>query len=210
MKDIEILTWNVNWFRGKKSSAKSDDYNLSDCKEDALKGFISEINKFFASKPTVAQIVFAQEVPYQYKEKYPDQNGKKYVLNSHPYWRQLKEAFPDDKYKIIFNEGENDLRKNIAIFKVNSGFSEASVAGITSPRLIPVKTDYAMFIGVHMPIVDCLSNMDDKVWGQVIEYTRIFGIKIIILCIDLIHTQYFRKVFSYYVTMIIKYSYHRT
>ncbi|MBR5678822.1 MAG: endonuclease/exonuclease/phosphatase family protein [Paludibacteraceae bacterium] len=163
MKEVEILTWNVNWFRGEEISTESNNYDFADCKESALNGFISEINKFFALEPSVDHIVFAQEVPYQYRENK--------ALKPHPFWQKLFEAFPDNKYRIIYKKGESHLRKNIAIFKVNSGFSEVSVEGIDSPRLIPIKTDYAMFIGVHMPVVNRLLDKEDKVWTQVIDYT---------------------------------------
>lgn len=137
-KQVNALTWNIDWFRNGKRSGSPEKYLIEDCSKaiyESIRDFIKE----FLQKENA--IVFLNEVPYMIK----DNSG---IWKKHPYFNQLLKDFPAMKYDVRFDDSVT-LRKTISI----------SPKGIYSEKpynrcdncIMAVEYDDITLLGVHMP-----------------------------------------------------------
>jgi hypothetical protein len=162
--EINILTWNVDWFRNGKHSGKTDaEYIFNDCDVNAFNNICEVIESYFKEQAE-NQIVFLQEVPYKYISK--ENNWLE-----HSYWTSLLRKFPNNKYDVFLSEDDKGgyvIRKTIAIAR-----KEVFVQiNLNHNRLVAVKKDNIKLIGVHMPIIDCLNEDNDNVWLKLLDFMK--------------------------------------
>ncbi len=162
--DINILTWNVDWFRNGKHSGKADDeYIFNDCDKNAFNRICDVIENYFKEQAE-NQIVFLQEVPYKYK-------NEKNNWIEHQYWTSILSKFPNNEYDVFLsedNKGGYVKRKTIAIAR-----KEVFVQiNLNHNRLVAVKKGNIKLIGVHMPIINRLTDINDTVWQELFDFVK--------------------------------------
>lgn len=161
MSKINIMTWNVDWFRNGRHSGYNDAiYNICDCSYEACNSIISVVKKFLTKENA---IVILQEVPYMsFSDEY-------HRMVKHDLWEVFFEAFPQDEYR-IYRRGKRALRYTIAItkateFKEDECFEKNNL-------IIGVKNDFVKIVGVHMPTGFELNDEKDGMWQDVVRYVE--------------------------------------
>lgn len=164
MNEINIKTWNINWFRGLKSG---DKYDSTDQNEDCYKDIIITIKSFLINNNNSVAIL--QEVPF--KEK--NVNGE---WDENIYHKKLIEDFPKEEYEIISNVENNDyvLRRIIAIYRKND-YKKTQIHRLCNNRIIGLSNGSIIIIGVHMPTKFEKESNDEKMWDDLLTYVRECG-----------------------------------
>lgn len=154
-KIINIMTWNVDWFRNGKRSGKPKEYFEDDSSQEIYKSIIDKIKNYLKSKNAIA---FLQEVPYKAK------NSR---WHQHFLYNQLIEDFPLDKYDVFVNK-IFAYRCTIAIAAKNN-FSLLQSNYLRNNRTIAVQAHNCIFIGVHMPTQFTKGDENCEIWNNIIE-----------------------------------------
>ena len=160
MNIINIKTWNVNWFRGKKSGSK---YNKNDQSEDSYNHITININTFLNKENSA---VILQEVPYKIK------NGNSWEVNE--FYTKLCKNFPQKEYEIVTNIKENDfvVRTTVAIFKKGL-FKKITDYNPFNNRTVGLMFGSISILGIHMPtgFEEKNDDKDNNMWNELINYT---------------------------------------
>lgn len=158
MSKLNIMTWNVDWFRnGRRSGSgdKSSYYYIDDCSEEICNSIISVIKEFLSKENAV---VFLQEVPYY---------DKKGIL--HDLWNVFCRAFPEDDYALIYNK---KVARKCTIAITKKDLFEDAKCFKTENRIIGVKNNDVEIVGVHMPTNFEEKDHDDEMWKNIIKYAE--------------------------------------
>lgn len=161
MSKLNIMTWNVDWFRnGVHSGCNDAIYNICDCSYETCDSIISVVKNFLTKENA---IVILQEVPFmQFSDEY-------YRMVKHDLWEVFFEAFPQEEYK-IYRKGKRALRYTIAITKA-TGFEEDKCFE-SNNLIIGVKNDFVKIVGVHMPTGFVLNDEKDEMWQDIVRYAE--------------------------------------
>lgn len=162
-KIINIMTWNVDWFRNGKRSGKPKEYFEDDSSQEIYKSIIDKIKNYLKSENAIA---FLQEVPYKAK------NSR---WHQHFLYNQLIEDFPLDKYDVFVNK-IFAYRCTIAIAAKNN-FSLLQSNYLRNNRTIAVQAHNCIFIGVHMPTQFTKGDENCEIWNNIIEFIKTNGQK---------------------------------
>lgn len=162
-KIINIMTWNVDWFRNGKCSGKPKEYFEDDSSQEIYKSIIDKIKNYLKSENAIA---FLQEVPYKAK------NSR---WHQHFLYNQLIEDFPLDKYDVFVNK-IFAYRCTIAIAAKNN-FSLLQSNYLRNNRTIAVQAHNCIFIGVHMPTQFTKGDENCEIWNNIIEFIKTNGQK---------------------------------
>ena len=163
MSKINIMTWNVDWFRNGKRSGKPKEYFEDDSSQEIYKSIIDKIKNYLKSENAIA---FLQEVPYKAK------NSR---WHQHFLYNQLIEDFPLDKYDVFVNK-IFAYRCTIAIAAKNN-FSLLQSNYLRNNRTIAVQAHNCIFIGVHMPTQFTKGDENCEIWNNIIEFIKTNGQK---------------------------------
>lgn len=159
MSKLNIMTWNVDWFRNGKHSGDNDSiYDIYDCSYETCNSIISVVKRFLIKENA---IVILQEVPYMRVDK------EYHRMVQHDLWEVFSEAFPENEYK-IYKKGKQALRYTIAITK-ETEFEEVDCFEDNN-LIIGVKNSFVEIVGVHMPTGFELNDEKDDMWKNVIRY----------------------------------------
>lgn len=160
MRKLNIMTWNIDWFRnGVRSGYNDAIYNILDCSYEVCNSIVSIVKNFLAKENS---IVILQEVPYMQFNEY----GR---MVKHDFWEVFIEAFPQDEYR-IYRRGKRALRYTIAITK-SMDFQEDNCFE-NNNLIIGLKNDFVKILGVHMPTGFEVNDEKDDMWKDVIQYAE--------------------------------------
>ena len=156
--NANMLTWNVDWLRNGKRSGKDWEYLERDCLDDVYTQIINIVRKYIDMNENA--VAFLNEFPYKFKS-----NGK---WRESPFFQILKDDFPPEEYDIYFNK-MFATNLSLAISK-RKLFQENEIQSLKHNRIISVKKDDLIMIGVHMP-TNFIENDDyDKLWIALKSY----------------------------------------
>ena len=166
-KLINVMTWNIDWFRkGKRFNEIEDKYFEQDCDEQAFNGIVDNIKKFISNDNA---IVFLNEVPHRTKS-----NNWELV----EYHKKLCRLFPDTEYDAKFNDEYNNgyLTHCTWVISNNGRFIEDRYS-LHNNRTIAVRVDDVTLLGVHMPTASRNASLErrkevDKIWRELISYAK--------------------------------------
>lgn len=159
MSTLNVITWNIDWFRNGKRSGEKWKYILTDCDINVYNNIVAK-TKEFLNEPNA--VVFMQEVPYQIRQ------GRNWVECD--YHKKLHADFPSEEYEIAENLSDFKTRCTIAIFKKGT-FRIAEGYYPNDNRMICLKTDNITLLGVHMPTRFIKNDPEDKMWKELIKYS---------------------------------------
>lgn len=155
-KKINIMTWNVDWFRNGKRSGKPNEYFEEDSSQEIYNSIVTKVKQYLQKENA---IVFLQEVPYK---------AKNTGWHNHFQYNQLLNDFSLEKYDVFVNL-DFACRCTMAI-AVKNTFKELQSNYPRNNRIIAVESNDCIFMGVHMPTNFLLGDDNDKMWNQLIEY----------------------------------------
>lgn len=140
-KQINVMTYNIDWFRNGKRSGTPEKYLLEDCSRSIYRSIRDFVKKFLQRENAV---VFLNEVPCMIKD-----NNKEW--KEHPYFMDLLKDFPKAEYDVRFSKNRYVLRNTISISKKDV-FCKTEYYNITNDNCITaVKFSDITLVGVHMP-----------------------------------------------------------
>lgn len=161
MSKLNIMTWNVDWFRNGRHRKYSDEiYDIHDCSDEACNSIISVVKKFLTKENA---IVILQEVPYM---QFSNECSR---MVDHDLWEVFSDAFPRKEYK-IYRRGKRALRYTIAITRA-TGFEEDKCFE-NNNLIIGVKNNSVKIVGVHMPTGFELNDEKDGMWQDIVKYAE--------------------------------------
>lgn len=160
-KMINIMTWNVDWFRNGKRSGKPKEYFEHDSSQEIYNSIIYKIKNYLENENA---ITFLQEVPYKAKSS---------RWHQHFLYDQLIKDFPLDKYDVFVNKSFT-YRCTIAIAAKNN-FSLLQSNYPQNNRTIAVQAHNCIFIGVHMPTQFIKEDENCEIWDNIIEFVKTNG-----------------------------------
>lgn len=168
--NINIMTWNIDWFRNGNRSQGSNKYLEKDSSIQNYKSIVNEIKSYLQKNEN--SIVFLQEVPYKVKdEKWHD----------HFLYKKLFEDFSDDEYDIFANVNKTfSLRCTMSISLKKDNFKKLKSYYPCNNRIIAVELNGYILIGVHMPTCFESGSIYEKFWDDLIKYIHSSQEKIII------------------------------
>ena len=158
---IDIMTWNIDWFRNQKRTGKKEDYDERDCNLEVIKKISEKINLFLGKKKNA--IVFLQEIP-----------AEEFGWKSINYYAEFLKYINEYGYVMKFNKNieQKALRYTVAVYHKDAPFSVIKEK-IFDDRMICVKYGSIKLIGVHMPTVFYdIGCYADKMWTNLIEYVQ--------------------------------------
>lgn len=159
MCEINIKTWNVNWFRGRKSGRhyESDDQN-----EDCYDNIIANIENFLNKNNNSVAIL--QEVPFKTFGNWSENNK---------YYTELIKKFSEKDYEIILNVPNKPevLRCTIAIYKKND-YEKVETYTPLNNRTVGLSYGSFTIIGVHMPTGFEKDSDDEDMWKALLKYVK--------------------------------------
>ncbi len=164
---INIMTWNVDWFRNGNRSGLEYEYFEEDSSEKVYNG-IAEIIKKFLEKENA--VVFLQEVPYKAK-------GERW--HTHVLYEKIHEDFPSEKYDVLMNE-DFTYRYTMSI-SLKDNFGNNPSYYPRNNRTIAVEAANTILMGVHMPTGFKNNDDNDKMWKHLIEFVKVSNRNIIIV-----------------------------
>lgn len=136
---ISMLTWNVDWLRNGSRTGKEWEYFECDCSDEVYSQIAKIVKNYFDVNSYA--VVFLNEFPYKVKV------DRKW--NENLYFQKLKADFPLKEYDIYFND-RDALRVTLAIARKGI-FRENKILQLMDNRIISIKKDNLILIGVHMP-----------------------------------------------------------
>ncbi len=167
--NANMLTWNVDWLRNGNRTGKDWEYFERDCSDIVYTQIINVVkNHIDMNENTVA---FLNEFPYKYKC-----NGK---WKESLFFQKLKDDFSPEKYDIYFND-KFSTNLSLAISKRKS-FQENEIQCLKHNRIISVKKDELIVIGVHMPTHFNEKDSNDKLWTALRSYIDEYNLPIVVL-----------------------------
>ncbi len=178
--EINIMTWNIDWFRNGHRTQEADIYLESDICYKSFSNIVVKIKEFLKKTNSV---VFLQEVPYKIK--------------TGPVWKVTEcyerfcEAFNDDEYNI----SKNALfctRYTLSISRKSGTQSDTKIANYKeyepqNNRTIAMEfsdnftSKKITILGVHMPTKLKEDDVNSKMWDQLIGFTESFNTPLIIV-----------------------------
>lgn len=164
-KIINIMTWNVDWFRNGKCTGKPKEYFERDSSKEIYNPIINKIKNYLENENA---IVFLQEVPYKVKSN---------RWHQHFLYDQLIKDFPLDEYDVFVNKSVNNgffYRCTIAI-AAKDNFSLLQSNYLRNNRTIAVQAHNCIFIGVHMPTQFTKEDENCEIWNNIIEFIKTNG-----------------------------------
>lgn len=164
MSKLNIMTWNVDWFRnGNRSNCvKPWEYYINDCSKEICDKIVNVVKNFLVKENA---IVILQEVPY----KIFDEKNRKWEI--HYLWKMFCNSFPENEYKIFrTSKREKILRNTIAIAKIDA-YKEFNCF-IDNNCIICIENGIAKIIGVHMKTHFKKDDESDNMWNELIKYTK--------------------------------------
>lgn len=164
-KIINIMTWNVDWFRNGKRTGKPKEYFERDSSKEIYNPIINKIKNYLENENA---IVFLQEVPYKVKSN---------RWHQHFLYDQLIKDFPLDEYDVFVNKSVNNgffYRCTIAI-AAKDNFSLLQSNYLRNNRTIAVQAHNCIFIGVHMPTQFTKEDENCEIWNNIIEFIKTNG-----------------------------------
>lgn len=164
-KIINIMTWNVAWFRNGKRTGKPKEYFERDSSKEIYNPIINKIKNYLENENA---IVFLQEVPYKVKSN---------RWHQHFLYDQLIKDFPLDEYDVFVNKSVNNgffYRCTIAI-AAKDNFSLLQSNYLRNNRTIAVQAHNCIFIGVHMPTQFTKEDENCEIWNNIIEFIKTNG-----------------------------------
>ncbi|MCI1269295.1 MAG: endonuclease/exonuclease/phosphatase family protein [Ruminococcus sp.] len=160
MRRINIMTWNVDWFRNGKRSGKPKEYFEKDYDSNSYVEIVNIIKEFLEHNNAIA---FIQEVPNKIK----DNNGWRECA----YLKRLIIDFPNDVYDISLNNAFT-TRYTLSISK-KSVFKNVSSYKPSNNRTIAKCIDDVTLLSVHMPTGFASGDSNDKMWDALIYYAKL-------------------------------------
>lgn len=152
MSEINLMTWNVDWFRNGRRSGRPVEYIYEDCSQDICDSIIKTVRDFLEKENAIS---FLQETPY--KRFLPN---KKMV--EHELWKRFKESFPEEQYDIFMNKA-NALRCTVAVAK-RGAYTPVEDYQPKNNRTVMAKKDGVKLLNVHMPTEGKNDREDIRVW----------------------------------------------
>lgn len=161
MNEINIMTWNVDWFRNGIRSGENYEYIYEDCSQDICDLIIDIVKGFLENNNA---IVFLQEVPYMRF----DENK----MVKHELWNRLELAFPNNQYDIFTNTSKKKvLRYTVAVAKKDV-YAQVKGYQPENNRTVAVKKFGITLMGVHMPTAFKDGTDDARMWNNLIELAK--------------------------------------
>lgn len=155
---ISMLTWNVDWLRNGSRTGKEWEYFECDCSDEVYSQIAKIVKNYFDVNSYA--VVFLNEFPYKVKV------DRKW--NENLYFQKLKDDFPLKEYDIYFND-RDALRVTLAIARKGI-FRENKILQLMDNRIISIKKDNLILIGVHMPTHFSRNDTNDNLWINLKNY----------------------------------------
>ncbi len=155
---INMLTWNVDWLRNGSRTGEDWKYLECDCSDEIYSQIVNIVKNYLYVNEYA--VVFLNEFPYKIKI------GRKWNENS--YFQKLKTDFPLKEYDIYYND-RDALRVTLAICR--KGISrENKILQLMDNRMISIKIDSLILLGVHMPTHFFKNDINDNLWINLKNY----------------------------------------
>ncbi len=169
--DINLMSYNVDWFRNGKRTSTNSRYINKDIDLIAYKNIIKEVKYFLDNNENA--IAFLQETAY--KIKIDDKENPINICD------KLNVDFPNSLYDIKL-DNKSAKRYTLAISKKGS-FEEVNDYFPKNNRTIAMKFKSLdlIILGVHMPTNFKINSAEEKMWNELIAYSKTITSPFIIL-----------------------------
>lgn len=162
---INIMTWNINWFRGGPDNNwkyKDWEYKEEDIDKSSFHEIVHKVKKFL-KKPNA--ICILQEVPYCCPKSYYEDRKKTKI------YEELCEQFSKNEFMMLEPKVEA-LHQCIAIVKKETNCTPITTHDWASHRIMPVMFRNMVVVGVHMPTNFQEGDTNDKLWKNLIAFAE--------------------------------------
>ena len=167
--NINLMTWNIDWFRNGCRSGKDMEYFEEDSNYEVYNNVIAIVKEFLEKENSV---VFLQEVPFKAK-------GERW--HQHYLYKEIYKDFPPEEYDIKVNDNFA-YRCTMAISLKNTFDNNVSYYPKNN-RTVAVRKNDIVFMGVHMPTGLKTKDDDDTMWTDLISFVKSSD-KNIVICGD--------------------------